>query len=86
MAKGGVGRPGGGRSDVIGLRGSGRTNDGGVTCVPVGGRCVCGRPGVPGPDGSATTGVGVPEEAGDWPGTGGLGRDVVPETGGGGLG
>ena len=55
-----VGRPGEGRSDVIGLSGSGKTNDGGVTCVPVGGCGICGRPGVSGRDGSATTGVGVP--------------------------
>ena len=45
---------------MIGLSGSGKTNDGGVTCVTVGGCEICGRPGVSGRDGSASTGVGVP--------------------------
>ena len=76
-ANGGVGRPEGGRSDVSGLNGSGRTKEGGVTCVPVGGRLAGGRSGAPGRDGSATTGVGVPGVTGDGtpevgPGLGGL--------------
>ena len=71
---------------MMGLIGWGNTKSGGVTCDPGGGRWTGGRPGVPGRDGSAITGVGVPGAAGVWPGIGGRGREVVSGIGTGGFG